>query len=800
MEGQKSESLEIDDTIVFTPLPVPRPSQSAREVEVEITAVRDTTTKNTVTLSSRSASELQKWINENKSMRLASTPSIPQKKSFRDEDSDFRFHDCGLYSTKDTGCYEISLPVPKASNILDHVAKRRKINDSVFVPVKILADWECLWLQLSSDKSDDIAQHLSLLRVCISFFMHGRTLKLFWVIFAYNQILDFWLSAASSSSIVITVLTFIYYLTCAVFYLVLFRLYVGNDGDSNTQMDDDGAQDALLDSPSPRQDTDTTSKATISNDWLASLNQFVATMASELSLLCSFQSMAVASSATFRKAKNSRRIVSSFDQLLNIALKYVTRHCEMNVREIDLNRIGYKLSFLSAATILPLYCLLIIAYGWADTFITCNLEGASSSECRNAIIYLAFTFGCTTKATYSYLMYGAMIVSVIGLSYGTELAYYMARCWMHRYAGLRTVLCYLPEQSSKADLESSNPKAENMDDLEWLEIAGINFRELSQHLTRDATEQYLFMVEYMRQSGAVWSSVIVMMYIYALILLALLVYIVIVLQSAAANSGTLLVLIVFVFQIVLFFVFPTLSVAHANSFIAPLFERFNNSSRDDFGMIGGKAMWLDFVNSVPAAWTVCGLWITYSRIAGMITTTLTAAGTGCITYIIKCGLEAVRRLREEGYAKLVVGVTGNVLDDDVMEYLAAGADLVLGKPVKVDMLRMLIRHVKEHGNLSRPDMTLWEELRCVYGDRDCLVVVVTSVPAAWTVCGLWITYRRDHHDHNLIKIDTSRSINNALHNTMPLVVTRRPGQGSTTAHKWVHRGARSLRHRDRERC
>ena len=29
--------------------------------------------------------------------------------------------------------------------------------------------------------------------------------------------------------------------------------------------------------------------------------------------------------------------------------------------------------------------------------------------------------------------------------------------------------------------------------------------------------------------------------------------------------------------------------------------------------------------------------------------------------------EAVRRLREEGYAKLVVGVIGNVLDDDVVE-------------------------------------------------------------------------------------------------------------------------------------
>ena len=79
-----------------------------------------------------------------------------------------------------------------------------------------------------------------------------------------------------------------------------------------------------------------------------------------------------------------------------------------------------------------------------------------------------------------------------------------------------------------------------------------------------------------------------------------------------------------------------------------------------------------------------------------------------LVFFVQCGVEAVRKLREEGYAKLVVGVTGNVLDDDVIEYLAAGADMVLGKPVKVDMLRMLIRHVKEHGNLSMSDMMLWE--------------------------------------------------------------------------------------------
>ena len=69
----------------------------------------------------------------------------------------------------------------------------------------------------------------------------------------------------------------------------------------------------------------------------------------------------------------------------------------------------------------------------------------------------------------------------------------------------------------------------------------------------------------------------------------------------------------------------------------------------------------------------------------------------------------MRRLREEGYAKLVVGVTGNILDDDVIEYLAAGADMVMGKPVKLVLLKKLLRHVSEHGAASIPGMHLSEE-------------------------------------------------------------------------------------------
>ena len=71
-------------------------------------------------------------------------------------------------------------------------------------------------------------------------------------------------------------------------------------------------------------------------------------------------------------------------------------------------------------------------------------------------------------------------------------------------------------------------------------------------------------------------------------------------------------------------------------------------------------------------------------------------------------MEAVRKLRAGGFTKLVVGVTGNVMDNDVVNYLAAGTDMVISKPVRVVLLRMLLLHVHKHGANSRPGMELSE--------------------------------------------------------------------------------------------
>ena len=54
------------------------------------------------------------------------------------------------------------------------------------------------------------------------------------------------------------------------------------------------------------------------------------------------------------------------------------------------------------------------------------------------------------------------------------------------------------------------------------------------------------------------------------------------------------------------------------------------------------------------------------------------------------------------FENLIIGVTGNALDDDVAAFLAAGADMVLAKPLRLHQLDALLSHCASHGFLSSP--------------------------------------------------------------------------------------------------
>ena len=53
------------------------------------------------------------------------------------------------------------------------------------------------------------------------------------------------------------------------------------------------------------------------------------------------------------------------------------------------------------------------------------------------------------------------------------------------------------------------------------------------------------------------------------------------------------------------------------------------------------------------------------------------------------GGEAAEKIRELGYVNPIIGVTGNLLEEDVAEFLKNGANTVIGKPVKFNTLKLL---------------------------------------------------------------------------------------------------------------
>lgn len=54
------------------------------------------------------------------------------------------------------------------------------------------------------------------------------------------------------------------------------------------------------------------------------------------------------------------------------------------------------------------------------------------------------------------------------------------------------------------------------------------------------------------------------------------------------------------------------------------------------------------------------------------------------------GPTATQRLRENGVVIPIIGVTGNVLADDVNFFLKNGADLVLAKPLSKQIIQQTI--------------------------------------------------------------------------------------------------------------
>lgn len=60
----------------------------------------------------------------------------------------------------------------------------------------------------------------------------------------------------------------------------------------------------------------------------------------------------------------------------------------------------------------------------------------------------------------------------------------------------------------------------------------------------------------------------------------------------------------------------------------------------------------------------------------------------------------MKALRQSGYDRIIIGLTGNSMEEELADFSNAGADLVLTKPLKPRSLAIILKVLQENGAVS----------------------------------------------------------------------------------------------------
>jgi CheY-like chemotaxis protein len=73
----------------------------------------------------------------------------------------------------------------------------------------------------------------------------------------------------------------------------------------------------------------------------------------------------------------------------------------------------------------------------------------------------------------------------------------------------------------------------------------------------------------------------------------------------------------------------------------------------------------------------------------------------CALSILLTGPQAAQALRAKGYTGVLIGVTGHAQPADIQEFKQCGADAVLAKPLKFEVLTNLVRDILSSKDRSK---------------------------------------------------------------------------------------------------
>jgi hypothetical protein len=514
--------------------------------------------------------------------------------------------------------------------------------------VCFLLDFRTLWRHASETTVDEVAFYCPLFRMYMELCFHKRTVQVLVLTTAWYLVVtiiaDIVYPAFDAFH---QVIYYFYVVSAALVYIALAVLFKGANifGD---KLAVPGESSAASDDCRGMHKREIHKNPSIS--WrIRAMDAFRATL-SELADL-------------WRGAVSSQHTVSavtmpqvSFYEALNIGLKFLSKRNRNDNCRTLFNSRAKNITLVMIFFFVPVYILLWNFFSMTGPINAYNSACAfdpHSALCKNFTLVIALTCGTLIGIIQKYIFMCAVLLSLIGLQFGSEVGRALVDSWISRFGMLRRVEPqsehYHESGIETGDADSAGPTRVPSAAVVLSALhshgsqpsatqAGLRVEfsipasDVLTYVHRDAYEHYLFIREFMSNGSRAWSPIIITLAFLCSFYVLLFCY-------GAATAATDLTTLDWIYyslwiviRVLVLMVYPVVSLARANDHVSALQELFLVAAPEDFEVIGGRDRWLTYLEKVPAMWTVYGLWVTWEKVTGAVWAGVVTLGALAITY------------------------------------------------------------------------------------------------------------------------------------------------------------------------
>ncbi len=555
-----------------------------------------------------------------------------------------------------TGC--VTIPVK-----LNH-----DVTQTTSYMLSFMLDYQIMWKCFERDTIDELAEYAPLFHAYIEICFHPKTVQLMIFLTIYTLIIRFSVDQYYCEiPVAIRISLYIYVLIQCVVYLLLLVLFKGRIFARPSSFDEQKAE--LVEKASRVRRNIKRNKMA---RWIYFAQEALRTTSLELQRM--FRSRD--SSA---ESEGLNHTTPCYDAL-NVAAKFLSKHHVQGSAEINLmsSRHNIKLFFVFFGV--PVYCFLATYLAPVGSYPLytnlCKSAGQDSALCNNFRWIFILTLGFSVTTLQMIIFMSSVLLTLTALGFGSEIGRGLIDSWIARFGPLRrlndvqmkqvettgninelvpplspprgrfaatpnAVVNDLHKQLEKnlpaIPVQMEVPLPARSGDVEAPEMC-LTPIEILPYLPRDAYEHYLFVREFMCTGSSSWSPIIIALTFLCAFFVALFISSAVAIGSHLSALGWFYYIMWVTVRVLLLVIYPVVSLAYANTYVYALQEQFLVAAPEDFAALGGRDAWLDYLEKVPAVWTIYGLVITWDRLSGLMWTVLAALGAAVISFATSGGL------------------------------------------------------------------------------------------------------------------------------------------------------------------